>query len=77
MLDVLVVLLLFALLIMALLGIRLLRGPDRVARPWRVLYLFLLAGLLVAIVTSARASFAECDTRPERCEGTPPGERGF
>ncbi|MFD9425610.1 MULTISPECIES: hypothetical protein [unclassified Streptomyces] len=75
MLDLLVTLLLFALLLMVLLGVRLMRGLDRMALPWRILYVFLLAGLMVAIVMSVRASFASCRTQPEACESTPPGER--
>ncbi|MFI6702561.1 hypothetical protein ACIBJC_27050 [Streptomyces sp. NPDC050509] len=75
MLDLLVTLLLFALLLVLLLGMRLMRGPNRMAQPWRILYVFLLAGLVLAIVMSARASFALCRTQPETCESIPPGER--
>ncbi|EKX69305.1 hypothetical protein Sipo8835_37390 [Streptomyces ipomoeae] len=74
MLGLLAVLLFFAAFFLLLLGAPRMRGPERPALPWRIVYVTSVAALLLSAGLAARADIAHCSADPNAndCDTTDP-----
>ncbi|MBZ3907991.1 hypothetical protein WB401_33975 [Streptomyces brasiliscabiei] len=65
MLALLGVLLFFAAFFLLVIGLPTMRGPERPALPWRILYASALTALLVSAGLAFRADLTRCRAEPE------------